>query len=388
MSSKSGNFNCCRIHQSTGGGRPNPCNSLILAPIVAFAAVLSVASTICAAPPLLPVPVSTIPSNGDTNPYGIIFVYGTNGGSVQNGDVLVANFNNSSGVMGLGTTIVDIRNGKQLATPFYSAPAEYEGLNPFVQLGDFFVIGNLPLISGTTAGAGALRVLNRSGAVVNTITDPHADFIDGPWGLVTTIPSDFLDVASIPAKGVPASIYVSNVLNGTVWRLDGTYNFTNGFALASETQIAGGYGTMNDFPTAINGPAGLVYYRPEDKLFVASEVDNEIFAIDDASKRGTTTTTGTVIYSDSTHLHGPTGLKLLANSHLLTSNDDGINENPADPSELVEFTRSGVFVTQYSVDPTPGGAFGIDSRSHGHHVLLTYDDDNTDTASILSLFLP
>jgi hypothetical protein len=53
---------------------------------------------------------TTIPSNGDVNPYGVAFVPGAfpAGGSIAPGDLLVANFNNNSNQQGTGTTIVRI----------------------------------------------------------------------------------------------------------------------------------------------------------------------------------------------------------------------------------------------------------------------------------------
>lgn len=143
------------------------------------------------------------------------------------------------------------------------------------------------------------------------------------------------------------------------------------------------------FPTVVNGPAGLAYNANKDILYVASELDNEIFAIDDAGKISTNQTEpGSVVYTDDTHLHGPTGLLLIGNGDLLTANDDGVNVNPADPSELVEFTKSapGTFVTQFSVDPANGGAFGIALAKNGPQALLAYVDDNQATLSVLSLF--
>ena len=80
---------------------------------------------------------------------------------------------------------------------------------------------------------------------------------------------------------------------------------------------------------------------------------------------------------------------LLANGDLLTANDDGTNVNPALPSEVVEFFPSaptGTFVTQYSVDPANGGAFGIGIARNGSQTLFGYVDDNTATLSVLSLF--
>ena len=109
------------------------------------------------AAPLLPVPASTVPSNGDLNPYGVLFITTQLGGALKRGDILVSNFNNNQNTMFLGTTIVDIRNGAQTANPFYTAAAAGEGLSLALgQLGNFIIIGNVPTVGGT-AGPGALR---------------------------------------------------------------------------------------------------------------------------------------------------------------------------------------------------------------------------------------
>jgi hypothetical protein len=49
---------------------------------------------------------STIPANGDVNPYGVAFVPDgfAPGGTITAGDVLVSNFNNGANQQGTGTT--------------------------------------------------------------------------------------------------------------------------------------------------------------------------------------------------------------------------------------------------------------------------------------------
>jgi len=58
-------------------------------------------------------PVSTVPANGDGNPYGVAFVPDgfPAGGKVSPGDILVSNFNSNSGLQGTGTTIVAVPAG-------------------------------------------------------------------------------------------------------------------------------------------------------------------------------------------------------------------------------------------------------------------------------------
>jgi hypothetical protein len=50
---------------------------------------------------------STVPANGDVNPYGMALVR-KNQGSLVRGDVLISNFNNSKNLQGTGTTIVQV----------------------------------------------------------------------------------------------------------------------------------------------------------------------------------------------------------------------------------------------------------------------------------------
>jgi hypothetical protein len=47
------------------------------------------------------------------------------------------------------------------------------------------------------------------------------------------------------------------------------------------------------------------------------------------------------------------------NGDLLTANGDAVNGDPTHPSEIVQFTKSGAFVTEFNVDASQGGAFGI-----------------------------
>ena len=60
--------------------------------------------------PFLPKTIvsSTVPENGDVNPYGVAIVPAgfPSGGTIAPGDVLVSNFNNSDNLQGTGTTII------------------------------------------------------------------------------------------------------------------------------------------------------------------------------------------------------------------------------------------------------------------------------------------
>ena len=100
----------------------------------------------------------------------------------------------------------------------------------------------------------------------------------------------------------------------------------------------------------------------------------EVFAVKHAATATASSGTGTVIYQDQTHLHGPLGLVLAPNGHLISSQGDAINPDPAHQSEIVEFTKTGKFVTQFSIDSTVGAAFGI--------AIAKEDSDAVDFAAV------
>lgn len=322
--------------------------------------------------------VSTVPGNGDVNPYGVAFVPAgfPAGGLLSPGDILVSNFNNSSNAQGTGTTIVRIApDGTQ--SVFFQGET---GLGLTTALGvlkrGFVLVGNVPTTDGagtctpgpdgemTGVEQGSLLVLDRDGKLVKTLTS--ADFLDGPWDL------------TIKDEGKHAQVFVSNVLNGTVTRLDievSDAGHKDSFEVKKQTQIASGYEHRCDPAALVVGPTGLAFDRKTDTLFVASTGDNEIFAIGDATHTMQDNGTGAVAVQDSTHLHGPLGLVLASNGDFITSQGDAVNSDPNQPSEIVEFDSKGAFVSQFSVDSAAGAAFGIAlERSPGGFTFAAVDD--------------
>ena len=154
-------------------------------------------------------------------------------------------------------------------------------------------------------------------------------------------------------------MFVSNVLNGMVTRIDLSIPKSGNPIVESQTQIASGYLTRIVPAVLAVGPTGLAYDAKNDTLYVASTGDNEIFAIPNAGTRTNDAGTGNLVYQDNAHLRGPLGLVLAPNGDLITANGDAVNPDPNQPSELVEFTPQGKFVGQFSIDPTQGGAFGL-----------------------------
>jgi sugar lactone lactonase YvrE len=318
--------------------------------------------------------LSTIAANGDQNPYGAAYVPQdfAQGGSVNPGDLLISNFNNSSNSQGMGTTIVDIAPNGQLSTFFQGGP----GIGLTLALGTlrrgFVVVGSVPTLDGTSATVqqGSLLIVDDNGHLTANLTD--ATFLDGPWGL------------AINDQGDSAQIFVANVLNGTVSRLDCQVD-SGGVTVNGKTTIGSGYAHRTDPSAIVIGPTGLAYDSSRDILYVASTADNQIFALTEASEASSSEGMRDVIFSDNTHLHGPLGLALLPNGHLITTNGDAVNPDPNQSSEIVEFTPDGDFVSQFQLDPAPDAGFGIAVEQSDATVTIAADNDNHNTVQILGL---
>jgi hypothetical protein len=332
--------------------------------------------------PFLPQVVSTVPSNGDVNPYGVAFVqpdFKAGSGPLQPGDILVSNFNSNSMLQGTGTTIVRIAAANNSVTTFFTTPGATlggpgTGLSTalaILQKG-FIIVGSVPSSDGTiaTSGPGSLLVIDSKGKLVSSITDAT---INGPWDM------------TVDDRGNHVIAFVSNVFAGTVVRLD-LHVDPKGVKVTNKTIIASGYQHRGDSVAFAVGPTGLVYDAQHDVLFVASTEDNAVYAVSGAEATSHDHGTGTVIYADAAHLHGPLGMAMAPNGHLLVANSDVINSDPGQPSEIVEFTVTGKFVAQYSVDPAQGGSFGLAVQQLDEEVAtFAAVDDNTASLLIVNL---
>lgn len=315
---------------------------------------------------------STIPSNGDVNPYGVAFVPAgfPAGGSIAAGDLLVANFNSNINLQGTGTTIVSIsRTGQQSVF----ATSKLIGLDTALGVlsRGFVVVGNLPVTyPGATPHQGSLQIFDRNGSLAATLNDPN--LLDSPWDL------------TINDQGSKASIFVSNVLSGTVTRLDVSVSSTQ-VTVVSKTRIADGYTHQLNAAAVVVGPTGLAYDPVRETLYVASTADNKIFAIADAGDRTSSGGPGYVVFGDQKQLHGPLGLVLAPNGNLITANGDAVFSGGTQ-NELVEFTPKGFLVAEYQLDAgAPGGAFGVAITPSQGSVRFAAVDDDLNTVTVWTL---
>ena len=318
---------------------------------------------------------STIPANGDVNPYGVTIVPKSHG-KLTAGDVLVSNFNNAANQQGTGTTIVEISPGghqRLFATIRSASVRGGVGLTTaLVALrSGWVIVGSLPTADGTSATMkpGELFVLDSGGHVRETIKGYG---IDGPWDATA------LDLGS------SADLFVSNVLNGivngqpmtttkgNVVRLN--LNLTGAVPkVTASTVIANGISVHTDPAALIVGPTGVAL-SPNGTLFVADTVNSRIARVPDAIFRHSPVNAGASSSTASAdpHLNGPLGLALTPGGDLLAAN--GADNN------LVELTQGGRLVTVKDVDTIdpPGGAlFGLATATYPNRVYFVNDDTNT-----------
>jgi len=325
---------------------------------------------------------STVPSNGDLNPYGVAFVPNEfpRGGRLNPGDILVSNFNNStppSGLQGTGTTIVRV-NPNAAPSLFFTSQAIGLSTALGVLKRGFVIVGNLPSLDGSgncvaesgpdqNVGAGSLQIIDRNGKLSKTIENTKT--LNGPWDL--TIRDD----------GDKALVFVSNALSGTVTRLELSVDGDQ-VVVENETQIASGYAHSCNSAAFVVGPTGLALDTQTDTLFVSSTEDNAIFAIPHASSRQTDAGEGSLFIQDSTHLHGPLALALAPNGDLISSQGDAENFDPTQVSEIVEFNRFGKFVAEFSIDSASGSAFGLAIRKTHDGFIFAAVDDNLNVLDV------
>jgi len=329
--------------------------------------------------PFLPLQVSTVPSNGDTTPYGLAFVPEgfPEGAAISKGTLLVSNFNSSS-TAGQGTTIITVNPNTGQTGLFFqgSSPIGFTNALTIARVGLVFA-GSLPTSSGV-AQPGPLDVLDGNGNLVKQLNS--SELVDGPWGM------------ALNDRDNTAQLFVSNIFDtsgnfaGSITRLDVLMS-PSGITVLNKITIASGYTSAPDAAGTVVGPAGLAYDRYNDILYVAAEGDNAIYKLKGAGRATSDLGKGQVIYDDQTVLHGPLGLIFAPNGDLIAANADPTHFPPSatDPSEIIEITPHGTFVRKFSIDPSPGSAFAVDTNNNRHISQFVYIDDFVSNCTIWKL---
>jgi hypothetical protein len=322
--------------------------------------------------------VSTVPANGDLNPYGVAVVRHSQG-LLQRGSVLVSNFNNSKNLQGTGSTIVEISpNGHRTQFAHITkqglpgaCPGGVGLTTALVIIHNWVFVGSLPSTNGqaATSKAGCIIVLDSNGHVRKTISG-HG--INGPWD------------STAVTHGTHAMLFVTNALNGTVAAHGKVVHrgtvvrlglwFSPGYlpSVLSSAVVGSGFSEQTNSTTFVVAPTGLGFGR-HGMLYVADTGQNRITMIAHAISRRTSAGTGLVVTSGGL-LSAPLGLAVAPNGDVLTVN--GAN------GKIVETTAVGKQVASRLIDstgspPGNGALFGLGVAPHGDGIYYVDDAANT-----------
>ena len=320
---------------------------------------------------------STVPANGDVNPYGVAAIPASEG-RLTAGDTLVSNFNDKANTQGTGTTLVEVSPaGKTSVFASISALPAGQGCPGGIGLttalgilpGGWVVVGSLPTSHGgvlpSQNPAGCLIVLNDQGTVKETITNKD---IAGPWDL------------AVKSTATSAEVFVSNALGGntstnngvpvagncTVVRLDLALSPASPPKLTSSTVIGTDFPWRADKTALILAPTGLAL-GGDGTLYADDTQTNSVSAIPRALTRTSAITAAAGTISTGNALDAPLGMTLAPNGDLVVVN--GNNGN------AVEITPAGSqLATKTLINNGAGDLFGITTTGDG--LLIANDKTN------------
>ncbi len=354
--------------------------AVIAASLMAGAGLLAASATFAASASASPrtfignlhhtkVVASTVPANGDVNPYGVAVVPRSTG-HLYRGNVLVSNFNNAANAQGTGTTIVQVSpRGKASLFAKVSDPSCPGGVGLTTALAalpsGWVIVGSLPTVNSKFSGAGCLIVLDPWGNVRKTITGYG---IDGPWDMTAV---QYGDTAELFVTNVLGGILTKhpNANGGTVQRLLITSSPHRTPRVLASTRIGSGFAAKADPNALVIGPTG-VGLGDNGTLYVADSVNNRIAGIPNAAFRHHSDGPGFTV-SKSSVLNDPLGLVIAPNGDILTVN--GANGN------MLEFRPDGDLAAKVTVDNNAGGGgnlFGLAVKP-GHDAVYFVDDFGT-----------
>jgi hypothetical protein len=327
---------------------------------------------------------STVPASGpamgDQNPYGVAVVRRSVGKLVK-GDVLVSNFNNAKNQQGTGSSIMQVSpSGHAHIFAVVPRPTKTKAVGLTTALVElpsgFVVVGSLPAPGGVSSAmrAGALTILNSHGKVVKTLSGGD---INGPWDMT----------AVVHRKKAKATLFVTNVLNGTVEAAGkvvhrgtvvriGLRTASDHVKVTSNRVIATGFGERTDPNALVVGPTGVGLGHNGD-LYVADSNANRIAAIPNAMTRTKKLRHGGFTVSKGHFLNDPLGLTIAPNGHIISMNGGN--------GRAVETTPSG---RQFAKTLVPGGAgdlFGLAIAPEGAGIYFVNDAGSGPAANSLEL---
>ncbi len=329
---------------------------------------------------------STVPANGDQNPYAVV-VSPVSAGRLVRDHVLVGNFNNAGNLQGLGTTIVQIDPQDQSLSLFASVPRTLDrcpggvGLTTAMAVlkTGWVIIGSLPSRDGTTAtkGDGCLILFDHDGKVADVWSGPK---INGPWGNMAVIDRGdsatlFFSNTGYGVGAPPAEGVMNTVSRATVVRLELRIPAGGRPRVAGMTVVADGFAEAPDRGVFIVGPTGVAL-GPNGSIYVSDAIGNRIVQIPDALTRTTSAGTGTAVTADG-FLRRPLALVNAPNGHLLVTNALNGQVVEVDPLARRQVAAQWVDVDRAQQPAGNGDLFGLAITPKGDGFYYVEDDVNT-----------
>ena len=328
--------------------------------------------------------VSTVPENGDQNPYAIV-VAPVSAGAIQKDDVLVTNFNNAANLQGLGTTIVDYNPTTKKLTTFATLPRDLKdcpggvGLTTAMTMlkSGWVIVGSAPSADGTTTtkGAGCLIVLDSGGKVAGVIS---GDKINMPWGNMAVLD-----------EGQTATLFVSNagfgvgspdgdprvVNEATVLRIKLSIPDGKPPVVVDQTIVGSGFGAQPSKDAFLVGPTGLAL-GPDGTLYVSDATGNRINAIWDATTRDHSAGIGRTVTKEGL-LQKPLAMAVAPNGHLIVTNAQNGQVVEIDPQSGEQIRARWIDPNKAQKPPGSGDLFGIAMTPAGDGFYFVEDEANT-----------
>jgi hypothetical protein len=331
---------------------------------------------------------STIPDNGDLNPYAL-FVAPVSSGMIKKGDVIVDNFNNVSNLQGTGGTILVIDPATRATRLFAKLPQNLPqcpggiGLSTAMAMlsSGWVIVGSTPSTDGTTAtkGPGCLLVFDTNGKLVTVWSGGQ---INGPWGNMAVVDNGdkatlFVSMAGYdlpgpdkrdPATGEGVVVRKANILRLQLAIPPGSPPKVTGRAV-----IASGFGEQAIKDVFLIGPTGLALVGST--LYASDAVGNRIVAIPDATTRSGTAGTGRVV-TQGGKMQRPLALIATPEGHLITSNAKNGEIVEVDPASGKQLAAQWVDANQAQSPPGNGDLFGLALAPDGSGIYYVQDDTN------------
>ncbi len=318
------------------------------------------------------------PTNGDQNPYGLVYVNAKPFGKsvLKKGDLVVCNFNDQANVQGNGTTVEYMPS-----TPGSSPTRLIQ--DPSLKGCASLVINSFGETYSADSGAKDAVGVSAAGKIVQTLK--NSKLMIEPWGSVY--------ISSVTSYPPGDGLWVADASTGKILRI----NLGTG-GKPTYTPVISGFAVNHGVPGSILGPSGL-QYDPANHgtLYVIDGVNNTVVAIHDPYDNlntanevvvgsngmtfsGPKAADAKVIYHGAP-LDGPISSALLPNGNLILGNT--LNKNGK--NVMVEIASDGTLLAYKNVDKGAAGAlFGIVATGTSDATTQIYfNDDNANNIQVL-----